>query len=69
MKIFLSALENNNARLDELGSMHYNLMSYYYIRAFIDGQMCQCHLILIRYCHQFIAPVKYRNNDIHIMIF
>lgn len=31
MKIFLSALENNNARLDELGSMHYNLMSYYYI--------------------------------------
>lgn len=31
MKIFLSALENNTARLDELGSMHYNLMSYYYI--------------------------------------
>ena len=48
---------------------HMWVMSHYYICAFINGQMCQCHLILIRYCHQFIAPVKYRNNDIHILIF
>ena len=32
MKIFLSAMEQAHVRLDELGPMHYNLMSYYYIQ-------------------------------------
>ena len=32
MKIFLSSLENNTARLSELGPMRYNLISYYYGR-------------------------------------
>lgn len=32
MKIFLSSLENNTARLPELGEMRYNLISYYYGR-------------------------------------
>lgn len=32
MKIFLSSLENNTARISEIGSMHYNLISYFYGR-------------------------------------
>lgn len=32
MKIFLSSLENNTARVSEIGKMHYNLISYYYGR-------------------------------------
>lgn len=32
MKIFLSSLENNTARISEIGLMHYNLISYYYGR-------------------------------------
>lgn len=32
MKIFLSSLENNTARIAKLAPMHYNLISYYYGR-------------------------------------
>lgn len=32
MKIFLSSLENNTARIRAIGRMHYNLISYYYGR-------------------------------------
>ena len=32
MRIFLSSLENNTARIDRLKPMHYNLISYYYGR-------------------------------------
>lgn len=32
MKIFLSSLENNTARIERLAPMHYNLISYYYGR-------------------------------------
>lgn len=32
MKIFLSSLENNTARIEKCSPMHYNLISYYYGR-------------------------------------
>lgn len=32
MKIFLSSLENNTARIEKISPMHYNLISYYYGR-------------------------------------
>ncbi len=32
MKIFLSSLENNTARISRIGPLHYNLISYYYGR-------------------------------------
>ena len=68
MKIFLSALENNTARLDELGSMHYNLMSYYYIpknpkRA--RGIIEQSERIMIDSgAHTFQIPVWHKGRGI-----
>lgn len=36
MKIFLSSLENNTARISRIGPLHYNLISYYYGRGHED---------------------------------
>lgn len=67
MKIFLSSLENNEAQIDILKPMHYNLISYYYGRnkqSRVDEIVRNSELVMIDSgAHSFQKGTKVKWNE------